>query len=108
MNINSAASSLFRPASAESFFGSTSANAIISAGQAASGTSDQQSAKAIISAQTREINRIRGYKLDLTPTDKQNSLNLRKKSWQSRRRPPRARPGRMSLMIASNFYRKLI
>jgi hypothetical protein len=79
MNINSAASSLFRPASAESFFGSTSANAIISAGQAASGTSDQQSAKAIISAQTREINRIRGYKLDLTPTDKQKLAELKEK-----------------------------
>ncbi len=79
MNINSAASSLFRPASAESFFGSTSANAIISAGQAASGTSDQQSAKAIITAQTREINRVRGYKLELTSTDKQKLAELKEK-----------------------------
>lgn len=75
---SSPASSLFRPASAESFFGSASAESIISAGQAASGTSDQQSAQVIIKAHKREINRIRGYKLDLTPADLQKLTSLQK------------------------------
>ncbi len=79
MEITSAASSFFLPATAESFFGSTSAESIISAGQSASGTGDQQSAKIIITAHKREINRIRGYKLDLTPADLQKLSKLQVK-----------------------------
>lgn len=73
---SSPASSLFPSASAASFFGSTSAESIISVGQAASGTSDQQSAQVIVKAQKREINRIRGFKLDLTPADLQKLSDL--------------------------------
>lgn len=79
MEVTSPASSLFLPATAESFFGPSSADSIISAGQSASGTSDQQSAKLIITAQKREINRIRGYKLDLSPSDLQKLSKLKGK-----------------------------
>jgi len=79
MDVTSAASSFFLPATAESFFGSASAESIISAGQSASGTTGQQSAKIIITAHKREINRIRGYKLDLTPADLQKLSKLKEK-----------------------------
>ena len=76
---SSPAASLFSPATAESFFGSTSADSIISAGLSSSGTSDQQSAAAIIKSQKREINRIRGYKLELSPADLQKLNKLQEK-----------------------------
>jgi hypothetical protein len=76
---SSPAASLFNPATAESFFGSASAESIISAGQSSSGTSDQQSAALIITAQKREINRIRGYKLELSPADLQKLSKLKVK-----------------------------
>lgn len=67
---------IFRPANAESLFGSASAQDVIAAGAAASGTSDQQSAQVIIKAHKREINRIHGYKLDLTPSELQRLRDL--------------------------------
>ncbi|MFQ5625267.1 MAG: hypothetical protein ACE5FM_01265 [Methyloligellaceae bacterium] len=70
MDISSTASALF---------GSASAKSIVSATQATSGTSDQQSARSIINAHNREINRIRGYKLDLTPSDKRKLVELKEK-----------------------------
>ena len=72
-------SALFPPVSAESFFGSASPGSVLSAGQTSSGNSNQQSAAVIITAQKREINRIRGYKLDLTPTDLQKLSKLKEK-----------------------------
>jgi hypothetical protein len=79
MEVGSASHSFFLPATAESFFGSASAESIIAAGQSASGNSDQQSAQVIIKAHKREINRIRGYKLELTPTDLQILGKLKEK-----------------------------
>lgn len=61
---------------ASRLFGSSSAATIFSLGQSVSGTSVQQSAQAIITAQKREISRIRGYKLDLTPTDNRKLTEL--------------------------------
>jgi len=66
-------------ATATSFFGSSSAESIFSSGQSASITPDQQSAKVIISAHKREINRIRGYKEELTPTDNNRLTKLAEK-----------------------------
>ncbi len=76
MDAVSAASSLFRPANAESFFGSTSPDAIIAAGQSASVDSEQQIALAMTTAAKREINRIRGYKLELSLAEKQKLANI--------------------------------
>ncbi len=64
---------------ASSLFGSASAETLFSAGQSASATPDQVSAKAIIGAHKREINRLRGYKLELTPIDKQRLAKLKEK-----------------------------
>lgn len=68
--------SIFQPANASSLFGASSAQDVIAAGAASSGTSDQQSAQVIIKASKREINRIRGYKLDLTPSELQRLRDL--------------------------------
>lgn len=56
-------------AAANSIFGSPTVDSIFSSGQGVSNTADQQSAKAIITGHKREINRIRGYKEQLTPRD---------------------------------------
>jgi len=56
-------------ASATAFFGSPSTESIFSAGQSAGPTPEQESARVIVTAQKREINRIRGYKLDLSPAE---------------------------------------
>jgi len=76
---SSPASALFPSVSAETLFGSGAAGSILSAGQSASGISNQQSAATIITSQKREINRIRGYKLDLTPADLQKLSKLKEK-----------------------------
>lgn len=61
-----------RGASATEFFGSsTSIQSVFSAGQTAGATEEQQAAAVIITAQKREINRLKGYKLQLTPADNQ-------------------------------------
>ncbi len=67
----SPASSLFIPASADTLFGSTSADAIISATQSQGASGDQQTALNLTTAAKREINRIRGYKLELSLAEKQ-------------------------------------
>lgn len=64
---------------ASALFGSASAETLFSAGQSASATPDQQSAKTIIGAHKREINRLRGYKLELTPSDLQKLSKLKEK-----------------------------
>jgi len=56
-------------ATASALFGSSSAETIFSSGQSATNTAEQQSAKAIINGHRREINRIRGYKEQLTPSE---------------------------------------
>ena len=76
---SSPVSALFPSVSAETLFGSGAAGSILSAGQSASGISNQQSAATIITSQKREINRIRGYKLDLTPADLQKLSKLKEK-----------------------------
>lgn len=58
-------------ASATQFFGSPSTESLFTAGQTAGATEEQQTAAVIISAQKREINRIKGYKIQLTPADNQ-------------------------------------
>lgn len=78
MDISSTASALFGPgANAQTFFGSASADTIIAATQASTGDPNQQVAKNIITAHRREINRIRGYKLDLTPIETQKLVELK-------------------------------
>lgn len=67
---------LIRPANAESFFGSASADSIIGAGIADSGSSDGQVALSLTLSAKREINRILGYKLELTPSEKQRLTEL--------------------------------
>jgi len=64
---------------ASSLFGSGSAETIFSAGQLASATPDQLSAEIIIAAHKREINRLRGYKLELTSADLQKLVKLKEK-----------------------------
>ena len=78
MQLGASASSLLGPGpSAQTFFGSSSADTIIAATQASTGDPDQQVAKNIITAHRREINRIRGYKLDLTPIETQKLVELK-------------------------------
>ena len=78
MNISETATAIFGPAAdVQNFFGSTSPQAIVSVAQAASGAPDQQVANSIVTAQKREINRIRGFKVDLTPIDTQKLVELR-------------------------------
>lgn len=61
---------------ATSLFGSSSASSIFSIGQSATSTADQQTAKAIITGHRREINRIRGYKEQLTPTENKKLTDI--------------------------------
>lgn len=58
-------------------FGGGSAESVlaISAGGA---SNEQVAAKAIVTAQKREINRIKGYKIDLTPADNQRLAEIQK------------------------------
>lgn len=78
MEISETATAIFGPgANAETFFGSASAGSIIAATQAASSPPDQQVTSAIVTAHKREINRIRGYKVDLTPIETQKLVELR-------------------------------
>ncbi len=67
----SPASSLFPSVSGDTFFGSTSADAIISATQSQGAAGDQQTALNLTTAAKREINRIRGYKIELSLAEKQ-------------------------------------
>lgn len=77
MEIPSSAASFFKVPAAESLFGSTSADAIIAAGVSSNAGSNEQIALATTIAAKREINRIRGYKIELSPAEKQRLLNIR-------------------------------
>lgn len=57
-------------------FGSPSTDSIFSAGLNAPATQEQEIARVTIKAQKREINRLRGYKLELTPADNQRLTKL--------------------------------
>ncbi len=52
---------------------------IFSAGKVEGGTPEQETARATILAQKREINRIRGYKLQLNPAEKQQLAEIQQK-----------------------------
>jgi len=67
-------------AKATDFFGGRTADSVFSIGVSGGGaTKAQLAAKAIISSNEREINRIRGYKIQLTPSDNQRLRVLRDK-----------------------------
>jgi len=74
MEITSA--TFFKPATAESLFGSTSADSIIGAGAADAASSSEQVALNMTIAAKREINRIRGYKIELNPAEKKKLLDI--------------------------------
>lgn len=57
-------------ASASALFGSSSAESVFGLGVSAGATQAQQSAQTIVQSSQREINRIRGYKLELTGAEK--------------------------------------
>ncbi len=58
-------------ASVSDIFGGGTADSIFSIGVSGGGNEGQQAAKVAVEAAETEINRIRGYKLRLTPADKQ-------------------------------------
>ncbi len=67
-------------AKATDFFGGRTADSVFSIGVSGGGATDSQlAAKAIIASNEREINRIRGYKVQLTPSDNQRLRVLRDK-----------------------------
>ena len=63
-------------ASASSIFGSTSATDVLFVGVAESTSPAQETARVTIESQKREINRIRGYKLQLSLTEKQQLARI--------------------------------
>ncbi len=77
MEISSPVSSLFGSASPETFFGRGDGEAVIAAAQSGSAGTDPASAKAIVTAHRREINRIRGYKLELTRAEEKKLTELK-------------------------------
>lgn len=66
-------------AKATDFFGGDSAVAIFSVGISGGATDAQLAAKSIIASNKREINRIHGYKVQLTPSDNQALRKLQEK-----------------------------
>jgi hypothetical protein len=56
-------------ASASQLFGSSSAESVFAVGVSSGASSEQQTALTVVKAQQREINRIRGYKLQLTAAE---------------------------------------
>ena len=66
-------------ASATDFFGGAPTESIFSAGIGAGASDSDIAAREIIASNEREINRIRGYKVQLTPTDNQRLKVLRTK-----------------------------
>lgn len=76
MQIGASASSIFGNISSSSLFGDASASSIIGAGQSSGPGSVGQVAQTTVEAHKREINRIRGYKLQLTPSDNQKLAKL--------------------------------
>ncbi|RME99829.1 MAG: hypothetical protein D6773_12350, partial [Alphaproteobacteria bacterium] len=59
--------------------GSTSAETVFAATATSGGSSEATTARAIITAHRREINRIRGYKLQLTPTETERLRKIQEK-----------------------------
>lgn len=57
------------PASVSDVFGGGSASTIFAAGVNTSATEQQQAAQEVVNASNREIKRIRGYKVQLTPAE---------------------------------------
>jgi len=76
MEIGASASSIFGNVSSSSIFGDASASSIIGAGQSSGAGSVQEVAQTTVEAHRREINRIRGYKLQLTPSESQKLAKL--------------------------------
>jgi len=60
-------------------FGPASADALLSVGKSGAPTPEQKTAQVTIEAHKREINRIRGYKLQLTPAENQKLSKLQGK-----------------------------
>jgi hypothetical protein len=75
MEIGSSTYNYFKRDAAESLFGSTSAQTIIGAGLAGSSSNGQNALTMTIAAK-REINRIRGCRLELTLAEKHRLLDL--------------------------------
>ncbi len=65
--------------SATTILGGGSTDSLFVAGQGSSVTPAQQAAKAVVDASKREINRIKGYKLVLTPAEKHRLAEIQKK-----------------------------
>lgn len=63
-------------AKATDLFGSPSTDSIFSAGLNAPATQEQETARITIKSQKREINRLRGYKLELTAAENQRLSKL--------------------------------
>lgn len=66
------------PASASSIFGGGSASSIFAAGVNLGATEQQQAAQEVVNASNREIKRIRGYKVQLTPADNKRLGEIQK------------------------------
>lgn len=64
-------------ASATDFFGGGTAQSVFSVGVGGGATDGQQASKVIIASQETEINRIRGYKLKLTPSETEQLRQIR-------------------------------
>ncbi|GJM01899.1 MAG: hypothetical protein DHS20C08_04000 [Rhodomicrobium sp.] len=66
------------PASASSIFGGGSASSIFAAGVNLGATEQQQAAQEVVNASNREIKRIRGYKVQLTPAENKRLGEIQK------------------------------
>jgi len=66
-------------AKATDFFGSPSVDSVFSAGTTPPASQEQETARVTIQAQKREINRLRGYKLQLTPADNKKLADIQVK-----------------------------
>lgn len=64
-------------AKATAIFGSPTVESIFAAGKSAPRTQEQETARVAIAAHKREINRIFGYKLQLTPAENQRLADIR-------------------------------
>lgn len=76
MEIGASPSAVFGSLSANSIFGDPSAQSILAAGSSGGGDDIAQTALVTIEAHKREINRIRGYKLQLTVPEKQQLAKI--------------------------------
>ena len=79
MQIGASAFDIIGKYSGADIFGGGSAESVFAAG-AGGASNEQVAAKAIVTAQKREINRIKGYKLELTPAENQRLAEIQKPS----------------------------